>query len=251
MSGPVHVDLMDSTDLITGVVSASASQGPTTETTVESTTHTQPPETVTTIETTVVRGSPTTVIVTVAVTRTSSQRPKTLTTTQTVGPTSTATGTGTGVPPFRPVSSSSAVTSSAGETQSGCPVGYYGCLATHGGGCCRTDRDCQTFSCPAVSSTTVVSDGNTIVMPATGAESTTTATCAGGWFMCGAAGGPVAGCCPSGYSCGTASCFTSKSSQTASVQKELPGQGAAARGSGISLTLLSLFTGSAFLLMIS
>lgn len=40
--------------------------------------------------------------------------------------------------------------------------------------------------------------------------------------MCGRDAGPRAGCCPSGYDCGTASCFTVEQSQTQVVQKEQP-----------------------------
>lgn len=47
-------------------------------------------------------------------------------------------------------------------------------------------------------------------------------TCADGWFLCGRDAGPVAGCCPDGYDCGTASCFTAQASETGRVQKEFP-----------------------------
>ncbi|PTB69733.1 hypothetical protein BBK36DRAFT_1110850 [Trichoderma citrinoviride] len=191
------------------------------------------------------------------------------------------TGSGaTGAPPWRPTdvtstsasvssSSSSSVSSTAfsstssapprtttlsGETQTGCPTGFYGCLATHGGGCCRTDRDCQTSSCPAPS-TTIVSHGVTVVVPA-GDVPTATASdeCASGWFLCGKDAGAVAGCCPSGYKCGTASCFTSSASQTASLQKqqpepEAPNKSAAAGSSRCSHWLaLGSFAGALFLL---
>lgn len=144
--------------------------------------------------------------------------------------TTTATGTATGAPPYRPTGTST-ITSSPKDTQTGCPTGFYGCLATHGGGCCRTDRDCNTYDCPAPS-TTIISDGATIVILATDAPPVPrpTSTCAGGWFLCGADAGPVAGCCPSGYECGTASCFTAGASQTAIVQKEFPVESSAARG---------------------
>lgn len=49
-----------------------------------------------------------------------------------------------------------------------------------------------------------------------------TSTCASGWFMCGSDAGDRPGCCPSGYDCGTASCFSVSASQTGSVQKEQP-----------------------------
>lgn len=145
--------------------------------------------------------------------------------------TTTPTGSVTGAPPYRPtgttITSTSTSTSGGGnDTQTGCPTGFYGCLATHGGGCCRTGRDCDVHDCP-VPSTTIISDGATIVILATDAPPApgggpATSTCADGWFLCGASAGPVAGCCPTGYDCGTASCFTVQASQTGSVQKEFP-----------------------------
>ena len=78
-----------------------------------------------------------------------------------------------------------------------------------------------------------------MVVPATDVpKATASATCAGGWFLCGKEAGPVAGCCPSVYDCGTASCFTAGASQTGSVQKEAPKKGAAAAG-GRSAGLLA------------
>lgn len=71
--------------------------------------------------------------------------------------------------------------------------------------------------------TTLISDGATVVVPATDVPTDdATSTCAGGWFLCGKDAGPVAGCCPSGYDCGTASCFSAEASQTGQVQKEFP-----------------------------
>ena len=71
--------------------------------------------------------------------------------------------------------------------------------------------------------TTIVNDnGVTVVVPASGAPGpVTTGRCATGWFLCGGQG--EAGCCPSGYSCGTASCSVVVSGQgTATVAKERP-----------------------------
>ncbi|KAF5652572.1 gpi anchored protein [Fusarium sp. NRRL 25303] len=136
--------------------------------------------------------------------------------------TPTATGSATGIAPYRPTGTS--VTSSDdGETQTGCPTGFYGCLATHGGGCCRTGRNCDVHDCPAPS-TTIVSNGATVVVLATDAPPAPgpSSTCADGWFLCGRDAGPVAGCCPDGYDCGTASCFTAQASETGRVQKEFP-----------------------------
>lgn len=181
-------------------------------------------------------GNPTTVIVTV--TRTASPEVTTKTTTEVVTPTSTSvktntnTGDATGNPPWRQTGTSDVTSApeSTSVTQSGCPTGFYGCLATHGGGCCRTDRDCHTYSCPPQSSTTIVSDGATVVVPATGVpKQTEKPTCAGGWFICGRDSGPISGCCPSGYSCGTASCTTIQASETVLVQKQAPGYSRASK----------------------
>ncbi|KAJ4265600.1 hypothetical protein NW762_004894 [Fusarium torreyae] len=234
------------------VPSAAATQS---RTAVQSTTQDRAPTTMTTTQVTTIEGSPSTVIVTLTVTERPTAEPTTETETEvvtaseepttasesetetetetesesetsdetaTVTATATATGTVTGVAPYRPTGTS--VTSSSDEeTQTGCPTGFYGCLATHGGGCCRTDRDCDTHDCPAPS-TTIVSDGATIVVLATDAPPAPgpTSTCADGWFLCGKNAGPVAGCCPDGYDCGTASCFTVQASETGRVQKEFP-----------------------------
>lgn len=222
-----------------GVPSAAATHPPETQTqTVIQTKSDNPgPETITKTQTTVIGGSASTVIVTQIVTRTESEKPTTKTTTQLV----TQTGTVTGGAPWRPIATSSSSSSGNDESssQEGCPTGFYGCLATHGGGCCRTDRSCQTYSCPPQASTTVVSDGVTLVVPVTNAPAQTTGSCANGWFLCGTSGGPVAGCCPNGYDCGTASCFANGGTQTGAVQKHLPGNnGAAARNGATTWALL-------------
>lgn len=83
-----------------------------------------------------------------------------------------------------------------------------------------------------------MSDGKTVVVPASDVPSATTATCASGWFMCGSDGGARVGCCPSGYDCGTASCFTVSASQTGSVQKQQPKKDAAVeRRANVKLSL--------------
>lgn len=158
-------------------------------------------------------------------TTTTTEEETTTTTTTTEETTTTedgSSGSETGGAPWRPTITSEHSSIGDSPTQTGCPIGFYGCLATQGGGCCQTDRDCETHSCPAPSSTTIVSDGKTVVVPATDVPATVTSTCADGWFLCGAAAGPIAGCCPSGYECGTASCYTSDSSETGRVQKEQP-----------------------------
>lgn len=203
---------------------------------------------VTTTETSVVPGpGPSTVVVTVTVTG-GGGGVVTITTTSTVnpGPTSSTTV----VPPPPVTTTSTTVTSGAQQpvrattiTSSAqppgpvtpCPVGFYGCLATAGGGCCRTGRDCSVTDCPAVASTTIVNlNGETVVVPAAGVPPATTAgSCATGWALCPPAAGPLAGCCPTGYVCGTASCtFSSANGAQATVAKELPG--AAGSGAGTS-----------------
>ncbi|KAI1423659.1 hypothetical protein F5Y12DRAFT_516215 [Xylaria sp. FL1777] len=167
------------------------------------------------------------------------------TTATTTSASATNSATGTGLPPVRPTSSTP-TTAAGSPTSSYCPTGFYACVASAGSGCCRTGRDCSTTSCPAVASTTIVTGGATVVVPLTDAQqaatltATATATCASGWFLCGADAGPVSGCCPSGYMCGTASCTLSAATATATVQKALPGNAAAGgwagrRGEGVML----------------
>ncbi|KAK3180772.1 hypothetical protein K4F52_007863 [Lecanicillium sp. MT-2017a] len=205
------------------VPSASAKPETSTLTVVQTNTREPGDETITATRTTFVEGNPSTVVVTEVITRTASGEDATRTTTKFVTE-SDDEGTVPGNPPWRPTGTTLEETtdSTITDTQTGCPTGFYGCLARHGGGCCQTDRDCQTHSCPPVESTTIISDGKTLVVPVTDVPSEPTSTCAGGWFLCGDDAGPVAGCCPSGYKCGTASCFTAEATQTESVQKQQP-----------------------------
>ncbi|KJR83213.1 GPI anchored protein [Sporothrix schenckii 1099-18] len=137
---------------------------------------------------------------------------------------STASTTSGGNPPVK----QTLTTTASGLPAGYCPTGYYACVASAGGGCCQTGRNCETTSCPPAPATTTIvnTNGVTVVVPQTAAEAVTTssATCASGWFLCGANAGPVAGCCPSGYACGTASCSLTGASAT-TVQKELPTAG--------------------------
>ncbi|KAI1402307.1 hypothetical protein F4819DRAFT_485770 [Hypoxylon fuscum] len=199
--------------------------------------------------------SPTTQVITVIVTVTppGGGAPVTSTTTQTTTAqvselTSTATDTATstsntntgGVPPYRPTSGTS--TEAPTSTASYCPTGFYACLARAGGGCCRTGRDCSTTSCPAPAMTTIETNGATVVVPVTDAEAAAGAlpspTCAAGWFLCGSDAGPIAGCCPSGYACGTASCTISTSTATATVQKEFPSSAPGSKSLRVSSALI-------------
>lgn len=166
------------------------------------------------------------------VTQTSTSTTASSTTSQTPPPSSsssTPTTTRDASAPVRPTSGDTTTTTSSDY----CPTGFYACSAVYGGGCCQTGRDCQTTSCPTTASTTIVdANGATVVVPATAVPTTTTntATCASGWSICPSSGTDptvlAAGCCPTGYSCGTASCFLATGSATASVAKEIPGSAA-------------------------
>ncbi|TKA27146.1 hypothetical protein B0A50_04483 [Salinomyces thailandicus] len=131
---------------------------------------------------------------------------------------------GTASAPIRPttVTTDSSVSTASEQTTmtvessiiaDNCPIGYYMCSAYYLGGCCRVGRNCETTSCPSSSSTAILTNGPTVIVPYT---STTTAgnqgSCASGWFSCAAdAGG---GCCPSGYECGPASCSATASGES-------------------------------------
>ncbi|KXG45526.1 Mitochondrial carrier protein [Penicillium griseofulvum] len=66
-------------------------------------------------------------------------------------------------PPARPTDISTVTSATRGEDV--CPTGFYACSAVYHGGCCRTGRDCDTTSCPITPSTTITSNGVTIVAP--------------------------------------------------------------------------------------
>ena len=135
----------------------------------------------------------------------------------------TGSSTATGVAPARPTGSTSisaapTVTDSSGS----CPTGFYACEAYYAGGCCRTGRNCDTTSCPATSSTTIISSGVTVVVPVGAAATlaTPSGACASGWSTCAASVG--GNCCPSGWQCGTASCTSISPTQTGIIQKGSP-----------------------------
>lgn len=210
-----------------------------------------------TLTSTANNGSPTTIIVTVTVTPSASTTTSTTTTTSSTSTressttatstssSSTETSAGPGAP-VRPTSMGT-VTTPPGY----CPTGFYACSAVYGGGCCQTGRDCHVTSCPSTASTTIISGDQTIVVPVTAVPTTTSdATCAGGWSLCPASAGPTAGCCPSGYNCGTASCFLATGSATASLAKELPGNsgaaGCASGGMVMSLMMMPAALGFTF-----
>ncbi|CAI7583933.1 unnamed protein product [Penicillium glandicola] len=129
-------------------------------------------------------------------------------------------------PPARPTSLST-VTSATGGGEV-CPTGFYACSAVYHGGCCRTGRNCDTTSCPTTSSTTIISDGVTIVAPvATTTGSSGGNRCAQGWFHCADTVG--GGCCPTGFACGS-SCTATNTASAMTVAKE---QATASSGDGV------------------
>jgi hypothetical protein len=91
----------------------------------------------------------------------------------------------------------------------GCPTGFYACSAYYQGGCCQIGRNCDSTSCPALASTTLVSGSSLTIVAPTGSgitapSSLLTGSCATGWMTCAPDVG--GGCCPSGYVCGSVSC---------------------------------------------
>ncbi|KAL1296878.1 hypothetical protein AAFC00_004493 [Neodothiora populina] len=189
-------------------------------------------------------------------------------------PTSSPTSTGSPAPPVRPTSGTTDASSETSTTTySGCPTGFYMCSAYYLGGCCRVGRNCDTTSCPASDSTSVVvTSGLTIVAGGSGATSvspplvtitstttpggTSTASdaqgtgtqgsCASAWFSCGADVG--GGCCPVGFVCG-ASCTATVSGQS-NIGKDNPSNDAV-RGVifGWGVVFVGLVTGWGMLLL--
>ncbi|PKX94404.1 putative GPI anchored protein [Aspergillus novofumigatus IBT 16806] len=141
----------------------------------------------------------------------------------------TTQSTGGLTPPARPTSLSTATTSQSSQTGSICPTGFYACSAYYEGGCCRTGRDCDTTSCPAKASSTITSDGRTIVVPAqTTSAASGTGRCASGWFSCADTVG--GGCCPTGYACGSSCTAVASVSASGTLAKSQP-ENAASRHS--------------------
>ncbi|KAF7953292.1 hypothetical protein EAE96_006503 [Botrytis aclada] len=186
---------------------------------------------------TVISSTPTTTIQITTITSTQSSSVSS-TVSQSSPPISTTTSA-SGVVPVRPTGDSSTTTTTASSTitQDTCPTGFYACSAHYQGGCCRTGRNCDTTSCPATSSTTIVSSGITVAVPVGSAATLTSATgaCATGWTSCAASLG--GDCCPSGWACGTASCESVSVEATATMtkvlQKEVPGMGGRVRVGGL------------------
>ncbi|KAJ5562170.1 hypothetical protein N7461_000931 [Penicillium sp. DV-2018c] len=125
-------------------------------------------------------------------------------------------------PPDRPTDISTVTSATRGDDV--CPTGFYACSAVYHGGCCRTGRNCDSTSCPVISSTTVVSDGVTIVAPvATPTESTGGNQCAKGWFHCADTVG--GGCCPTGFACGASCTATDTAAATTVAKAEVTANG--------------------------
>ncbi|KAJ5811761.1 hypothetical protein N7474_008062 [Penicillium riverlandense] len=142
-------------------------------------------------------------------------------------------------PPARPTSLSTATTG-----EGFCPTGFYACSAVYHGGCCQTGRDCDTTSCPTTSSTTLTTDGRTIVLPvtATAGNHGGGGRCARGWFSCADTVG--GGCCPSGFMCGSSCTATAASSTTVSKEQATNG------GNGLSPGMLGIGVGGLGMLLL-
>jgi len=169
----------------------------------------------------------------------------TTTTTSTDSQTSSASTTATaiGVAPVRPTSDTPTTTQTTTGPATLCPTGFYACSAYYAGGCCRTGRNCDTTSCPATSSTTIISSGVTVVVPVGPAATlnSPTGNCATGWATC----DPTLGgnCCPSGWQCGTASCSSPGATATEYLQKASPNDGVKNRGIGGFGVVMTLMLG--------
>lgn len=139
-------------------------------------------------------------------------------------------------PPARPTNLSTVTSATRGSDV--CPTGFYACSAVYQGGCCRTGRDCDTTSCPTTSSTTIISDGVTIVAPvATTTQHSGGNRCAQGWFHCADTVG--GGCCPMGFACG-ASCTARDIAIGTTIAKE---QATATSGDGVMCRVSKMMLG--------
>jgi progranulin len=177
-------------------------------------------------------GPPETVTTTVIVTDTTTEEPEEPATTST---TEEESSSSSGLQPPVGPTSGDVVTTTAESTTTppgdACPTGFYACSAVHQGGCCQTGQNCDTTSCPAIQSTTVVNTNGVTAVAPTGVEATGAAearTCADGWFSCPASAS--GGCCPTGYGCAVSSCTATAAPDGGShpVGKQAP-EGSAVR----------------------
>lgn len=148
-------------------------------------------------------------------------------------------------PPDRPTSDTTTVSETTNGFQSdtslppgACPTGFYACKAFHQGGCCQTDRDCDTTSCPPLGTTTVVDTGDVTVVAPTGVAgaNTPSGTCRSGWNSCPAS--LSGGCCPTGYGCEVATCTAESTEVAGSVGKIQPESSGAERRRGREVDVL-------------
>lgn len=162
-------------------------------------------------------------------------------------PTTTSRTSATLIPPQRPTTDVTTTRTTSGLP--GCPTGFYACSATHGGGCCQTDRQCHTYSCPPSVSTTLLSGSLTAVAP-TGSGITDpgnlqTGSCANGWATCAQDVG--GGCCPNSYSCEQSSCMYASASVTLTQGKMAPNAAGLSKAMDTALLMVGLAVSSVVL----
>ena len=132
-------------------------------------------------------------------------------------------------PPDRPVSDTTTTSSPNYATtlpSGACPTGFYGCKAFHQGGCCQTDRDCDTTSCPPIGSATVIDTGGVTIAAPTGVDgaSLPTGTCPSGFNSC--APSLSGGCCLTGYACQVSTCVADSTEVSGGQGKVQPNSAA-------------------------
>lgn len=95
----------------------------------------------------------------------------------------------------------------------------------------------DVISCPPTSSTTIISQGRTVIVPVGSAATTASPTgaCATSWSSCAPSLG--GNCCPDGWQCGSASCTSAGPSGTGVEQKQSPNLGSRLRGMSPGLSL--------------
>ncbi|KAF2424862.1 hypothetical protein EJ08DRAFT_411583 [Tothia fuscella] len=189
----------------------------------------------------------------------STSTPTTTTSITSASPTATTTAAGAPLRPTGSTNSNNAIepsTLTTGTTLVAiCPTNYYFCSAYYRPGCCQVGLDCALSNCPDAPSSTVVSSGVTIIVPAgpltggstyvttaliTGVGTTSafrSGSCAGGWPSCGADVG--GGCCPPGFACGS-SCVGISGQATGTVSKLAPVGGAPSLRAGRGVEILGL-----------